>query len=87
MYWRPSRSAKQTLCDTQDWIHFKDQQSGRSDDRKIYHARFDSAQVAAKRKLWQVLVKRFLQGYLPTDDSVADVGGGYCESVNVMWWR
>jgi SAM-dependent methyltransferase len=51
---------------------------------KIYQARFDSATVAAKKKLWEVLVERFLQGYVPTDASVADFGGGYCEFINAI---
>ncbi len=54
---------------------------------KIYHARFDSATVAAKRELWNVLVTQFLQSYVPTDAAVVDIGGGYCEFINAVRCR
>jgi SAM-dependent methyltransferase len=54
---------------------------------KNYQARFDSATVAAKKKLWEVLVERFLRAYVPTDASVADFGGGYCEFINTIRCR
>src|ERR687889_21571 len=53
----------------------------------IYQARFDSETVAAKKKLWEVLVEQFLQGYVPTDAAVADFGGGYCEFINAIRCR
>lgn len=54
---------------------------------KIYQARFDPAMIAAKRELWNVLVEQFLQPYVPTDASVADIGGGYCEFINAVRCR
>jgi hypothetical protein len=39
---------------------------------KIYRARFDPSTIAAKRKLWNVLVDGFLQRRVPTDAVVAD---------------
>ena len=54
---------------------------------KIYQARFDSAMVTTKKKLWEVLVERFLQRYVRTDASVADFGGGYCEFINAIRCR
>jgi len=39
---------------------------------KIYRARLDSATIAAKRELWNVLVEQFLQRHVPTDAAVAD---------------
>jgi ubiquinone/menaquinone biosynthesis C-methylase UbiE len=51
---------------------------------KIYQARFDPATIAAKRKLWNVLVEQFLYRYVPTDAAVADIGGGYCEFINAV---
>ncbi len=54
---------------------------------KIYQARFDSATVAAKRDLWNVLVQQFLQRYVPTDAAVVDIGGGYCEFINAVRCR
>jgi SAM-dependent methyltransferase len=54
---------------------------------KIYRARFDEPTVAAKRELWGVLVREFLQGYVPVDARVADFGGGYCEFINAVRCR
>lgn len=54
---------------------------------KIYQARFDSATIAAKRELWNVLVEDFLQRYIPADAAVADIGGGYCEFINAVRCR
>jgi ubiquinone/menaquinone biosynthesis C-methylase UbiE len=54
---------------------------------KIYQARFDTATIQAKRELWNVLVEQFLQRYVPTDASVADIGGGYCEFINAVRCR
>jgi ubiquinone/menaquinone biosynthesis C-methylase UbiE len=51
---------------------------------KIYQARFDTATIQAKRELWNVLAEQFLQRYVPTDASVADIGGGYCEFINAV---
>jgi SAM-dependent methyltransferase len=49
---------------------------------KIYRARFNPTTIAAKGELWKVLVEEFLQSYVPTNSSVADIGGGYCEFIN-----
>jgi ubiquinone/menaquinone biosynthesis C-methylase UbiE len=54
---------------------------------KIYQARFDTATIQARRELWNVLVEQFLQQYVPTDASVADIGGGYCEFINAVRCR
>jgi ubiquinone/menaquinone biosynthesis C-methylase UbiE len=51
---------------------------------KIYRARFDSATIAAKRELWNVLVEQFLHRHVPTDAAVADIGGGYCDFINAV---
>ncbi len=54
---------------------------------KIYQARFDAATVAAKKRLWEVLVEDFLQAYVPPGAAVVDVGGGYCEFINAVRCR
>jgi ubiquinone/menaquinone biosynthesis C-methylase UbiE len=54
---------------------------------KIYQARFDSATIAAKKELWEVLVEDFLQDHVPTGAVVADIGGGYCEFINAVRCR
>ena len=51
---------------------------------RIYQARFDPSTLAAKRELWNVLVERFLQRYVPKGAAVADIGGGYCEFINAV---
>lgn len=54
---------------------------------RVYRSRFDQDTVAAKRELWNVLVRQFLQNYIPTDAAVADIGGGYCEFINAIECR
>lgn len=51
---------------------------------EIYRSRFDATAIAVKRDLWKVLVRRFLQRYIPPNAAVADVGGGYCEFINAV---
>lgn len=50
--------------------------------KKLYANRFDSRQMQAKVVLWKVLVDDFLQKYVPSQSSVLDIGGGYCEFIN-----
>lgn len=50
--------------------------------KKLYTNRFDSRQMQAKVVLWKVLIDDFLQKYVPSQSSVLDIGGGYCEFIN-----
>jgi SAM-dependent methyltransferase len=50
--------------------------------KKLYANRFDSRQMQAKVVLWKVLIDDFLQKYVPSQSSVLDIGGGYCEFIN-----
>ncbi len=50
--------------------------------KKLYANRFDSRQMQAKAVLWKVLIDDFLQKYVPSQSSVLDIGGGYCEFLN-----
>ncbi|MFM9264321.1 bifunctional 2-polyprenyl-6-hydroxyphenol methylase/3-demethylubiquinol 3-O-methyltransferase UbiG [Tychonema sp. BBK16] len=50
--------------------------------KKLYTNRFDSSQMQAKVVLWKVLIDDFLQKYVPSQSSVLDIGGGYCEFIN-----
>jgi SAM-dependent methyltransferase len=50
--------------------------------KKLYANRFDSRQMQAKVVLWKVLIDDFLQQYVPSQSSVLDIGGGYCEFIN-----
>lgn len=50
--------------------------------KKLYANRFDSRQMEAKVLLWKVLIDDFLQNYVPSQSSILDIGGGYCEFIN-----
>jgi SAM-dependent methyltransferase len=50
--------------------------------KKLYTNRFDSRQMQAKVVLWKLLIDDFLQKYVPSQSSVLDIGGGYCEFIN-----
>jgi SAM-dependent methyltransferase len=50
----------------------------------IYRNRFDERELASKRVLWEVLVSRVFQRYVPRDGAVVDLGAGSCEFVNVV---
>ncbi len=50
--------------------------------KKLYANRFDSRQMEAKVLLWKVLIDEFLQKYVPSQSSILDIGGGYCEFIN-----
>lgn len=50
--------------------------------KKLYANRFDSRQMEAKVLLWKVLIDDFLQKYVPSQSSILDIGGGYCEFIN-----
>lgn len=51
---------------------------------KIYKVRFNKNEIKNKRLLWEILVKNFLQKYISAEDTVLDVGGGFCEFINVI---
>jgi SAM-dependent methyltransferase len=46
---------------------------------RLYATRFTEEQRSAKARLWEVLVDRFLQRYIPPDSTVVDIAGGYGE--------
>lgn len=50
--------------------------------KRLYANRFDPSQQKAKLALWQVLIREFLQKYVPFNSTVLDIGGGYCEFIN-----
>jgi len=47
-----------------------------------YAARFDAAEKARKARVWKVLCEGFFQRYVRPEDTVLDVGAGYCEFIN-----
>lgn len=50
--------------------------------QQLYANRFDKSQQKAKLALWKVLIQEFLQKYVPSQGTVLDIGGGYCEFIN-----
>lgn len=50
--------------------------------KRLYENRFDSQQQKAKRALWKALIDDFLQAYVPSNSTVLDIAGGYCEFIN-----
>jgi SAM-dependent methyltransferase len=49
----------------------------------LYAARFSSDELSFKAKVWNILWRRELSRYIAPDDVLVDVGGGYCELVNL----
>jgi len=50
----------------------------------LYVDRFSDIELLKKKTFWNVLVKYFLQKYIPVDSIVLDVGSGYCEFINIV---
>lgn len=46
---------------------------------RLYANRFDPGERTAKSRMWSVLVRRFLQRYVPQNATIVDVAGGYGE--------
>lgn len=49
---------------------------------QIYSRRFPPAEKTKKQQLWQVLCESFFQKYIDPNESVLDLGAGYCEFIN-----
>jgi SAM-dependent methyltransferase len=49
---------------------------------KLYRHRFDPSELPAKLAIWRVLCDHFFSRYVRSDDTVIDVGAGYCEFIN-----
>lgn len=50
--------------------------------QNLYQNRFSPKQQDNKLNLWRVLIKQFLQKYIPENAEVLDIAGGYCEFIN-----
>jgi SAM-dependent methyltransferase len=51
-------------------------------ERELYAQRFDAGERAMKSDIWRVLCRSFFQRYVARDDTVLDLGAGYCEFIN-----
>jgi len=54
------------------------------DFEKIYHTRFSADERAEKIKLWDCLVKSYLQKFFGKDKVIIDFGCGFCEFINAV---
>lgn len=50
--------------------------------RRLYALRFSRDERQRKDRLWRILCQDFFQRYIRTDDTVLDIGAGYCEFIN-----
>ena len=48
----------------------------------LYHIRFSERERKIKNALWQVLCRDFLQQFVQPQDTVVDLGAGFCEFLN-----
>jgi len=52
------------------------------DLRQLYRNRFDEADRARKARVWEVLYRRVLGRWINPEDTVVDLGAGFCEFIN-----
>lgn len=50
--------------------------------QRLYRRRFSAADRRAKDRLWQIVVRAFLQRWVRSEDTVLDIGCGYGEFLN-----
>lgn len=48
----------------------------------LYQGRFSKNEVKRKVRIWKVLCKHFFQRYVSPQDTVLDLGAGYCDFIN-----
>lgn len=49
---------------------------------KLYRHRFEEAELPRKLAIWKVLCSDYFSRYVNSQDTVIDVGAGYCEFIN-----
>jgi len=52
--------------------------------QQIYQHRWDDAELARVRKVWEVLTRRFFQRFISKDARVLDIGCGFCHFLNYL---
>jgi SAM-dependent methyltransferase len=53
----------------------------------LYQGRFSEKEVEDKSRIWEVLCKHFFQVYVSPNDTVLDLGAGYCDFINNIHCR
>lgn len=48
----------------------------------LYQHRFPKEELANKNRIWQVLCTQYFSRYVKPDETVVDIGAGYCEFIN-----
>ena len=51
---------------------------------KLYRHRFDERELPRRMAIWRVLCEDYFSKYVAPDDTVVDIGAGYCEFINNM---
>jgi SAM-dependent methyltransferase len=55
-----------------------------ADVARLYRERFNPAELAFKRRAWEILCRRVFQPYIGPEDTVVDLGAGYGEFINAI---
>ncbi len=53
----------------------------------LYQGRFSKKEAECKARIWEVLCKHFFQEYVSPNDTVLDLGAGYCDFINNIQCR
>jgi ubiquinone/menaquinone biosynthesis C-methylase UbiE len=53
----------------------------------LYQGRFSEKEVESKSRIWEVLCRHFFQDYVSPNDTVLDLGAGYCDFINNIQCR
>ena len=53
----------------------------------LYQGRFSKKEVEDKIRIWEVLCKHFFQEFVSPNDTVLDLGAGYCDFINNIQCR
>lgn len=53
----------------------------------LYQGRFSEKEVECKARIWEILCRHFFQNYVSPNDTVLDLGAGYCDFINNIQCR
>jgi SAM-dependent methyltransferase len=53
----------------------------------LYQGRFSKKEVEDKSRIWKILCEHFFQEHVSTEDTVLDLGAGYCDFINNIQCR